>query len=86
MRSESDHEQQPDFRRQELSDVDAQGLGNGDWVVNKAMLEHVNVTVEPQRTMSGGVPVQDDHITNTDEILVTGFSGYNFSIVCDKQC
>ena len=60
-------------------------LGNGDWVVNKAMNEKVTVTVEPQRTMSGGMYVHDDHIKNTYEILVAAFSGYNFSIVRDNN-
>ena len=35
--------------------------------------------------MSGGVYVHDDRIRNIYEILVAGFSGYNFSIVRDNK-
>ncbi len=78
---EDDSAPQPDFLWQDFPDVGSKGVVNGDWVVNKAMLDRGIVTVEHRRTVAGGVYVHDDHIKNVFELLFSGLSGHAHTIV-----
>ena len=78
---ESAQDPQPDFLWQDFPDVGSKGRVDGDWVVNRSMLDRGIVTVEQRWDMPGGVYVHDDHVKNVYEILFSGLAGKRYTIV-----
>jgi len=85
VKGESASDKQPDFLWQDFPDVGTKGVVNGDWVVNKAMLDRGIITLEQRWDMPGGVYVHDDHIKNMYEILFSSMSGHKYTIVHDNK-
>ena len=81
VQGESAADPQPDFLWQDYPDVGSKGRVQGDWVVNKAMLDRGIVTIEHRAELPGAVYVHDDHIKNVFEILYAGLSGHTHTVV-----
>ncbi|MFO7564341.1 MAG: hypothetical protein R6X02_16965 [Enhygromyxa sp.] len=71
----------PDFLWQDLPDVASKGIEQGDWVVNRAMVERGIVEAHREEGEQGGWYVYDDHVKNAFELLYAALAGYRYTIV-----
>jgi hypothetical protein len=71
----------PDFLWQDWPDVGSKGVIDGDWIVNRAMVERGIVQVERDTSVPGGWYVHDEHIKNLFELCFCGLSGVRWTIV-----
>lgn len=73
--------QAPDFFWQDLPDVGSKAFEDGEWVINRTMLERGIVTRRAVPFAQGGVYVEDDHIKNLFEIIWCGLAGRAWTVV-----
>jgi hypothetical protein len=71
----------PDFLWQDWPDVGTKGVLEGDWIVNRSMVDRGIVRVETDHSAPGGYYVFDDHMKNVYELCYCGFAGYRWTIV-----
>ena len=71
----------PDFLWQDWPEVGSKGVIDGDWIVNRSMVERGIVVVEPDGSVPGGFYVHDDHIKNVYELCYCGLSNTRWTVV-----
>lgn len=71
----------PDFLWQDWPDVGSKGVIDGDWIVNRSMVERGVVQVVTEGDAPGGYYVYDDHIKNVFELCYSALAGKRWTIV-----
>ena len=71
----------PDFLWQDWPDVASKGVIDGDWIVNRSMVERGIVKVETDASAPGGYYVHDDHLKAVYELCYCAFAGCGWTVV-----